>query len=348
MNTSVTVGQPGSSSGEPSRQAGGAPVHHRLAGSPALRVVGRRLLIAIPVLWGVTFLTFVVLNALPGDAASALLGANATPQEVRALSIKLHLNEPFLVRYGHWLAGVLHGDLGTSLYYNQPVASILAQRLPVTIELVAYALVITFVVSVPLAIVSARRPRGVTDRASMALSMGSLSIAPYVLALLLILVFAVDLRWLPALAQGTGADIRDLTLPAVTLAVPLIGFYTRFLRADLLEQMQSEDYTVTALAKGLSRGQVLTRHALRNSAIGLVTVIGLNLATLIGATVIVEQIFGLSGIGFELLKSINNRDVPLVEGIVLVFATIVVLANLAADLLYDVLDPRIRHGRSPS
>ena len=346
MNTSVTVGQPGSSSGEPSRQAGGAPLHHRLAGSPALRVVGRRLLIATPVLWGVTFLTFVVLNALPGDAASALLGANATPQEVRALSIKLHLNEPFLVRYGHWLGGVLHGDLGTSLYYNQPVASILAQRLPVTIELVAYALVITFVVSVPLAIVSARRPRGVTDRASMALSMGSLSIAPYVLALLLILVFAVDLRWLPALAAGTGGDIRDLTLPAITLAVPLIGFYTRFLRADLLEQMQSEDYTVTALAKGLSRGQVLTRHALRNSAIGLVTVIGLNLATLIGATVIVEQIFGLSGIGSELLKSINNRDVPLVEGIVLVFATIVVLANLAADLLYDVLDPRIRHGRS--
>ena len=348
MNTSVTVGQPGSSSGEPSRQAGGAPLHHRLAGSPALRVVGRRLLIAVPVLWGVTFLTFVVLNALPGDAASALLGANATPQEVRALSIKLHLNEPFLVRYGHWLGGVLHGDLGTSLYYNQSVASILAQRLPITIELVVYALVITFVVAVPLAVLSARRPRGVTDRASMALSMGGLSIAPYVLALLLILVFAVDLRWLPALAQGTGGDIRDLTLPAITLAIPLIGFYTRFLRADLLEQMQSEDYTVTALAKGLSRGHVLIRHALRNSAIGLITVIGLNLATLIGATVIVEQIFGLSGIGFQLLKAINNRDVPLVEGIVLVFAAIVVFANLATDLLYDVLDPRIRHGRSRS
>ena len=320
MNTPVTVGQPGSSSVEPSRQAGGAPLHRRLARSPALRVVGRRLLIAIPVLWGVTFLTFVVLNALPGDAASALLGANATPQEVKALSIKLHLNEPFLVRYGHWLGGVLHGDLGTSLYYNQSVSSILAQRLPVTIELVVYALVITFVVSVPLAVLSARRPRGVTDRASMAFSMASLSTAPYVLALLLILVFAVNLQWFPALAQGTGGDIRDLTLPAITLAIPLIGFYTRFLRADLLEQMQSEDYTVTAMAKGLSRWQVLTRHALRNSGIGLITVIGLNLATLIGATVIVEQIFGLSGIGFQLLKAIDNRDVPLVEGIVLVFA----------------------------
>jgi peptide/nickel transport system permease protein len=304
-------------------------------------------LIAIPVLWGVTFLTFVVLNALPGDAATALLGTNATPAEIRAETIKLHLNESIWVRYWDWLAGVLHGNFGTSLYYNQPVTSILAQRLPVTLELVVYALVITFVVSVPLAILSARRPRGVVDRTSMVFSMASLSVAPYVLALLLILVFAVNLQWFPALAQGTGGDIRDLTLPAITLAIPLSGFYIRFLRADLLEQM-SEDYTVTALAKGLSRWKVLSRHALRNSFIGLVTVIGLNLATLIGATVIVEQIFGLSGIGYELLRAINNRDVPLVEAIVLVFATIVVLANLTTDLLYDVLDPRIRHGRSRS
>jgi peptide/nickel transport system permease protein len=347
MDTSVSAGEPGTSSVEPSRPGGGAAAHRRLAGSPALRVAGRRLLIAIPVLWGVTFLTFVVLNGLPGDAATALLGTNATPAEIRAETIKLHLNEPLLVRYWDWLVGVLHGNLGTSLYYNQPVTSILGQRLPVTLELVAYALVITFVVSVPLAILSARRPRGVVDRTSMVFSMASLSVAPYVLALLLVLVFAVNLQWFPALAQGTGGDIRDLTLPAITLAIPLSGFYIRFLRADLLEQM-SEDYTVTALAKGLSRWKVLSRHALRNSFIGLVTVIGLNLATLIGATVIVEQIFGLSGIGYELLRAINNRDVPLVEGIVLVFATVVVLANLATDLLYDVLDPRIRHGRSRS
>ena len=346
MNTSVTAGEPGTSSVEPSRPGGGA-ASRRLAGSPALRVVGRRVLIAVPVLFGVTFLTFVVLNALPGDAATALLGTNATPAEIRAETIRLHLNEPLLVRYWDWLVGVLHGNLGTSLYYNQPVTSILAQRLPVTLELVVYALVITFVVSVPLAILSARLPRGVVDRTSMVFSMASLSVAPYVLALLLILVFAVNLQWFPALASGTGGDVRDLTLPAITLAIPLIGFYVRFLRADLLEQM-SEEYTVTALAKGLSRWKVLSRHALRNSFIGLVTVIGLNLATLIGATVIVEQIFGLSGIGYELLRAINNRDVPLVEGIVLVFATIVVLANLATDLLYDGLDPRIRHGRSRS
>ena len=347
MSTSVTAGEPGTSSAEPSRQGGGAAAGRRLAGSPALRVIGRRLLITIPVLWGVTFLTFLVLNALPGDAATALLGANATPAEIRAETIKLHLNESIWVRYWDWLVGLLHGNLGTSLYYNQPVTSILGQRIPVTLELVVYALVITFVISVPLAILSARKPRGAVDRTSMVFSMASLSVAPYVLALLLILVFAVNLQWFPALASGTGGDIRDLTLPAITLAIPLIGFYVRFLRADLLEQM-SEEYTVTALAKGLSRWKVLSRHALRNSFIGLITVIGLNLATLIGATVIVEQIFGLSGIGYELLRAINNRDVPLVEGIVLVFATIVVLANLATDLTYDALDPRIRHGRSRS
>jgi peptide/nickel transport system permease protein len=344
MNASVTA--------EPGHWAGGAR-WRRLPGSPALRVCARRLVIAVPVLWGVTFLTFIVLNALPGDAASALLGVNATPAEVRALSIKLHLNEPFWVRYGNWLAGALHGNLGTSLYSHLPVTTILAQRLPVTIELVVYALVITFVVAIPLAVFSARRPRGVVDRSSMVLSMGGLSIAPYVLALMLILVFADDLRILPALSyQSIGAglvgNVKDMTLAATTVAVPLAAFYTRFLRADLLEQMQSEGYTLTALAKGLSRWQVLTRHALRNSVIGLLTVVGVNVATLIGSTVIVEEIFGLPGIGYQLLQAINNRDVPLVEGIVLVFAVVVVLANLATDLLYGVLDPRIRHGRSGS
>lgn len=344
MSTSVTV--------QPARRAGGAQVR-RLAGSPALRVIGRRLLAAIPVLWGVTFLTFVVLNALPGDAASALLGINATPAEVRAFSIKLHLNEPFWVRYGHWLGGVLTGNLGTSLQSPQSVASVLGQRVPVTLELVIYALVITFVVAIPLAVLCARWPRGIIDRLALLLSMAGISIAPYVLGLLLVIIFAVDVSIFPAIGyqsigQGLGGNLRDMTLPSVVLAVPLIGFYTRFLRADLLEQMESEDYVVTARAKGVSEWQVLTRHALRNSFIGLLTVIGLNLATLIGATVIVEEIFSLPGIGYELLNAISNRNVPVVEGIVLVFGVVVVLANLITDVLYGVLDPRIRHVRSRS
>src|SRR5580658_9126274 len=182
MSTSVTV--------QPARWPGGARAR-RLARSPALRVSGRRLLAAIPVLWGVTFLTFIVLNALPGDAASALLGINATPAEIRAFSIKLHLNESLWTRYGHWLAGAVHGNLGTSLASPQSVGSILGQRLPVTLELVAYALIITFIVSIPLAVLCARRPRGLIDRLCMVLSMGGISIAPYVLGLLLVLFFAV-------------------------------------------------------------------------------------------------------------------------------------------------------------
>jgi len=342
MNTSVTV--------QPARWAGGARAR-RLARSPVLRLAGRRILTAIPVLWGVTLLTFITLSALPGDAASALLGINATPAELRAFRIKLHLNEPFWVRYGHWLGGALTGNLGTSFSGGQSVASTIGQRLPVTLELVIYAMVITMVVSVPLAVLCARRPRGIIDRLSMVLSMASISIAPYVLALLLVIVFAVDTSIFPAIGYqsigaGLAGNLRDVTLPSIILALPLIGFYTRFLRGDLLEQMQSEDYIVTARAKGLSDWQILTRHALRNSFIGLMTVIGLNLATLIGVTVIVEQIFSLPGIGYELLQSISNRNVPVVEGIVLVFGAAVVLANLVTDLLYSVLDPRIRHVRS--
>jgi peptide/nickel transport system permease protein len=344
MNISVPV--------QPARWPGSA-FARRLASSPAVRVSGRRLLSAIPVLWGVTLLAFLLLNALPGDAASALLGINATPAEIRSFSIKLHLNEPLWTRYGHWLAGAVTGNLGTSLASPQSVASIIGSRLPVTLELVIYALILTFVVSVPLAVVCARWPRGIIDRICLVLSMASISTAPYVLGLLLVIVFAVHWSIFPAigytaLSTSLTGNLHTMTLPSIVLAIPLIGFYTRFLRADLLEQMQSEDYVVTARAKGVSEWRILTRHVLRNSFIGLLTVIGLNLATLIGATVIVEQIFSLPGIGYELLNAISNRDVPVVEGIVLVFGITVVLVNLLTDLLYGVLDPRIRHVRSRS
>lgn len=340
-------------------EAGAAPAGPRSRGpavravltSPGWRVVGRRLLTAIPVLWGVTFLTFVVMNLLPGDAAQELLGANATPAEVHALEAKLHLNEPFWVRYGHWIGGVLHGDLGASLTNGLSVTSILGQRLPVTFELVAYGFLISVVLAVPVAVLAARRPGGITDRVSMLISMGGLSVAPYVLALVLILVFAVYAGVFPAIGyvpptESVAGNIQSLTLPAVSVGFPLFCFYTRLLRADIAEQMQGEDYVVTARAKGVSQWRVLIRHALRNSLFGFLTVIGLNLGTLIGATVIIEVIFSLPGIGQQLLTSINNRDVPVVEGTVLVFAAIVVLVNLLTDLLYAVLDPRIRYGRS--
>jgi peptide/nickel transport system permease protein len=217
-----------------------------VARSPGARLAGRRLLAVIPVLLGVTFLTFVVMNLLPGDAAQELLGVNATPAEVHQLEIQLHLNEPFWVRYGNWLGGLFHGDLGTSLTSGQNVTAILGQRLPVTAELLLYAFVASILLAVGLAVLAARRPNGVADRISMVVSMTGLSVAPYVLALVLIYVFAVRLHWFPAigytsLTQNPEANLRSLTLPAAAIAFPLFAVYTRLLRADIVEQMQRED-----------------------------------------------------------------------------------------------------------
>jgi peptide/nickel transport system permease protein len=321
----------------------------KITHSPMLRVIGRRLLAAIPVLWGVTFFTFIMMNLLPGDAAVALLGANATPAQVKALSIRLHLNEPFFVRYWHWFSGVLTGNFGTSVTSGQNVTTILAQRLPVTFELVAYAFVISIIFTVPVALLSARKPGGIVDRISIFVSMAGFSIPGFVLALLLILVFAVKLGVLPAIGyvsptQSFGGFLKSLTLPALSIGFGLFCGNTRFLRADIIEQSLSQDYVLTAKAKGAGPWRVLVRHVLRNSLLGIITLVGLQMGTLIGGTVIIEQIFSLPGIGQGLLVAINDRDVVLVEAVVLVFACCVVLANLLTDLMYTVIDPRIRYG----
>jgi peptide/nickel transport system permease protein len=314
-------------------------------------LIVNRVATAIPVLWGVSFLTFLVINRLPTDAAQQLLGVNATPQQLEELRQKLHLHDPFLTRYFDWLGNVLTGDLGRSFASDQTVTSILDERLPVTFELLAYALIVSLLFTVPVALLAAYRPNGIVDRITMATSMAGLSVANYVLALLLVYVFAVKLEWLPAIGYVNPADgiwpfIKSLTLPAVSIGFPLFCFYTRLLRADILEQMQGEDYVITAKAKGVRPWRVLARHALPNSLFGLLTVVGVNFGTLIGVTVIIEAIFSLPGIGGALVEAINNRDILVVQGIVLVFAVIVVLVNLVTDLLYTVLDPRIRYGRT--
>jgi peptide/nickel transport system permease protein len=294
-----------------------------------------------------------VMNLLPGDAAQELLGANATPAEVHQLEIELHLNEPFWVRYGHWLAGVLHGNLGTSVVNGENVTTILGARLPVTAELLGYAFVASIVLAVGLGVLAARKPNGIADRFSIVVSMTGLSVAPYVLALVLIYIFAVRLQWFPAIGYtapsvNLAENIKSLTLPAVAIGFPLFSVYTRLLRADIVEQMQREDYIVTARAKGVPPWRILLRHALPNSMFGLITLIGLNLGTLVGAVAIIEPIFSLPGVGAILIQSITDHDVPVVEGIVVVFATVVVVANLLTDVLYTALDPRIRYERSAS
>ena len=335
------------------RPGAGTEFTRRAPGSPTLRLAGRRLLAAIPVLWGVTFLTYVVMDLLPGDTAQILLGVNATPAEIHQLSVELHLNEPFWVRYGNWLGGVFHGSLGTSLQNGENVTTILGARLPVTAELLLYAFVVSLVLAVGLAVLVARWPNGIMDRLSLVISMMGLSVAPYVLALVLIYLFAVKVQWFPAIGYTSPSanlveNIKSLTLPAIAIGLPLFAVYTRLLRADIVEQLQREDYIVTARAKGVRPWPILLRHALPNSMFGLITLVALNLGTLIGATVIIEPIFSLPGAGDILIQSINDHDVPVVEGIVVVFAVVVVVANLLADLLYAVLDPRIRYGRAAS
>jgi peptide/nickel transport system permease protein len=257
------------------------------------------------------------------------------------------------VRYGGWLAATLHGDLGTSLASGENVTTILGQRLPVTAELLIYAFVGSIVLAVLLAVLAARRPNGIADRFSVVISMTGLSVAPYVLAVVLVYVFAVKLQWFPAIGYTSlTADplenLRSLTLPAIAIGFPLFAVYTRLLRADIVEQMQREDYIVTARAKGMASWHILIRHALPNSMFGLITLVALNLGALVGAVAIIEPIFSLPGVGAILISSITNHDVPIVEGVVLVFAVVVVLAALVADLLYAVLDPRIRYERSAS
>jgi peptide/nickel transport system permease protein len=326
-----------------------ASARPRWSPSPSLRLVGRRLLMVVPIVLGVSILTFWVLDLIPGNAAQQLLGPEATPEQLRALELQLGLDRPPVLRYLDWLGGAVTGDLGTSLVNGQSVTGLIGERMEVTAELVALAFVVSLGLAVPVALLAAYRPNRLFDRVSMLVSITGLSVANYVLALLLVLVFAVELMLFPAigfvpLADGLAANLHSLALPAAAIAFPLFCFYTRFLRGDLVDQLQGEDYITTALAKGIGPWQVLLRHAFRNSAFGLITVVGLNLGTLLGGTVIVEQIFALPGMGQLMLQAINTRDATVVQGCVVVFAVVAVLANLAADLLYAVLDPRIRYG----
>lgn len=321
--------------------------------SEILRVVARRLVQSIPVLLGVSFIVFLVLNILPGGAATALLGTNATPSSIHALDVRLGLDHPFFNRYFHWLWQALHGNLGDSLQSSLPVARTLGERIPPSLEIGLAAFFEALIFAIPTAIAVARRPRGVLDRLNIAVSMFGFSCPAFLLAILAIIVFSVNLHWLPAtgftpISDGLGPNIRSIILPSATVAFGLFCGYTRILRADLVDQMRGEDYIMTARSKGLSQWHILIRHAFRNALFNMITVVVLNIGTLVGGQVLIEQIFAIPGMGVLLISSINNRDVVTVQAEVTVIALGIVAANLLADVLYMVLDPRIRHGRIAS
>ena len=321
---------------------------NRFARIPILQLIGGRLLASVPVLFGVSLLTFLIISLLPGNPVRQLAGSGATAEQIALLEAELNLDKPVWWRYWDWLTDILSGDMGNSMVSSQPVASMITERFGVTLELVLYAFVLALAFALPLSLLAVRKPYGFVDRVCAVFSMISLSVANYVLAILLVLIFSIHLGWFPSigytpLKQSILGNIHSLTLPAISIALPLFGLYSRLLRNDLMTQITSMDYVTAATAKGLGEWQVLMNHVFPNSIFGLLTIVGLHMGTLIGGTVVIEQIFSLPGIGQLLLQGINLRDAVLVQGVVLVLATVTVLSNMCVDIVYTILDPRIRY-----
>jgi peptide/nickel transport system permease protein len=315
-----------------------------------LGFVRRRLLYLVPVLVAVTLLTFLIAALLPGDLAVAMLADEATPEKVTALRHEMGLDQPLVLQYLHWLGGALAGDFGRSLRTAEPVLSAILQRLPVTLELMLLAQLIAFAIGVPLGILCAVRNGGAFDRLMTAIAFGKLSVPAFMLAIVLIYVFSVRLKLLPAtgyvpLDEDIVGNLRSFVLPAVTLGFGEWPVLMRVLRSDMIATLQ-EDYIAMAKAKGLKPWRILLVHALKPSSLTLVTVTGINIGRLIGGAVLVETIFALPGIGRLLIGAIYARDFVIVQGVVLFVATAFVLINFVVDMLYVVLDPRIRHGRA--
>jgi peptide/nickel transport system permease protein len=315
-----------------------------------LGFVARRLLYLVPVLIAVSLLTFLIASLLPGDLAYVILGDQATPEKVAALRHDMGLDEPIWWRYLSWLGHVLQGDFGRSFRTGQTVLQAVAERLPVSLELMVLAELGALAIGIPLAIACAVRSGSAFDRFMTGSAFGMLSVPAFLSAILLIYLFAVELRWLPATGyvpfeEDPIGNLRSFLLPALTLALGEWPVLMRVLRSDMIATLQ-EDYIAMARAKGLKPSRILLVHALKPSSLTLVTVTGINIGRLIGGTVIVESIFALPGIGRLLLGAIFTRDLIILQGVVLFVACGYVLMNFIVDMLYAVLDPRIRHGHA--
>lgn len=311
--------------------------------------IARQLLRLVVVLFCVTLLTYFIVNILPGDVAIVILGSLATPQDIAGLRADLGLDRPMLVRYFDWLGSALSGDLGRSYRNGEPVAQAIADRLPVSLQLMVMAQILALGIAIPVALLSVRRPGGVFDRLSASAAFGFLAMPNFMLGIVLIYLFSVTFDLLPAtgftpMSEGLWNNIVSMTLPALTLGLIEWTVLMRVLRSDLLTTLK-EDFILLARAKGLPPWRVLLQHALRPSSFTLITVLGLNIGGLIGGAVIVEQIFALPGVGRLLLGGIFNRDLILVQGTVSFIAVGFVLINFLVDMLYAVLDPRVRYAR---
>ena len=312
-----------------------------------LAYIVRRLFATIVVMAVVAFVVFLLLYLTPGDPAAILAGDAATSDDIRKIREKLGLDDPFLQRFGGWLWRLLHGDLGVSIFTNLPVTQLIGQRIEPTLSLTVCTLIIAVLVAVPLGVVAAARAGSWVDRAVMAFSVAGFSVPVFVIAYVLIMVFSIELEWLPVqgyrpISEGLWEWARHLVLPSAALGTVYIALIARMTRASMLDVL-AQDYVRTAQAKGLAPGAVLLRHALKNAAVPIATVIGFGIALLIGGAIVTETVFALPGIGRLTVDAILRRDYPIIQGVVLIFSAAYVLINLAVDLSYMLFDPRIRY-----
>jgi ABC-type dipeptide/oligopeptide/nickel transport system permease component len=303
-----------------------------------LRYIGQRLLYAIPALWLIVTMVFMLAHLVPGDPVAQMLGEGARVEDLQQLRHALGLDLPLMTQYGHYIAGVLHGNLGESFRFQQPVLQVVASHYPATLELSIVALLVCAAIAIPAGVLAAHRRGERTDHAIGVLTLFGLSIPNFALGPILILVFSVILGWLPVSGRG---GISHLVLPAFTLGAALAAILTRMVRTSVIEEL-SADYVRTARAKGLSESSVLFRHAFRNALIPILTILGLQFGTLLAGTIVTESIFSWPGIGRLAVQAIGARDYPLLQGCILLIAVSYVVVNLLTDFIYAVVDPRVR------
>jgi len=311
-----------------------------------LTFILRRLLSAIPTLILVSLFVFTLQKLLPGDPVQAMAGEERDPAVMEYLREKYRLNDPVPVQYVHWVGNVLQGDFGTSLRTEQPVTTLLVSKLPVTIELAVLALIIALLIGIPTGVISAVRKGTATDYAANVFALSGISIPHFWLGILLIMIFAVKLQWLPAsgyvpLGEDVGQNLKTLVLPAFVLGAGLSGVLMRHTRSAMLEVLRA-DYVRTARAKGLFPRTVILKHALRNALMPIVTLTTLLFGELLGGAVLTEQVFSIPGFGKMIVDAVFNRDYAVVQGVVLCVAIGFLLLNLLADVLYRLINPRLR------
>ena len=309
--------------------------------------VVRRLFSTIVVMAVVAFVVFSLLYLTPGDPAAVIAGDIATDEDIQRIHARLGLDEPFLVQFGRWVWALLHGDLGTSIFTNLPVTTLIGQRVEPTVALTVCTLVVAIAVAVPLGVVAAAKAGTWIDRAVMAFSVLGFSVPVFVVAYGLILTLSVELDWLPVqgyrnFRDGVWQWFRHLILPSIALGTVYVALIARMTRASMLDVL-AQDYIRTAAAKGLARDQVLIGHALKNAAIPVMTIIGMGIALLISGAIVTETVFALPGVGRLTVDAILRRDYPVIQGVILMFSAVYVLVNLAVDLSYMFFDPRIRY-----